>query len=116
MTQEFKFGDIVRHPEIKNNCVFINQLYDPKTKKKTWAEVLVDDECEEVIWLVTHEPLELVPHPDTMRLNWLMEEGIIPEDIYYNTQSEDDDGLPYAYFSKHDCRAAIDSAMRRNRK
>lgn len=68
MMQEFKFGDRVRHPEIKTDCVFIRQWYDVDIEKKTWAEVFNDDECENQTRLVTHEPLELIPHPDTVRL------------------------------------------------
>lgn len=68
MAQEFKFGDRVRHPEIKTDCVFIGQLYDAETKEKTWAEVFINDEYEDTTRLVTHEPLELIPHPDTVRL------------------------------------------------
>lgn len=64
MTQQFKFGDIVRHPDFETECVFIRQWYDDETKEKTWAEVFNNDECETQTRLVTHEPLELVPHPD----------------------------------------------------
>lgn len=68
MAQEFKFGDRVRHPEFKTDCVFIRQWYDSETQEKTWAEVFNDDECEQATRLVTHEHLELLPHPDTVRL------------------------------------------------
>lgn len=71
MAQEFKFGDRVRHPEIKTDCVFVGQYYDAETKEKTWAEVFINDEYEDTTRLVTHEHLELIPHPDTVRLNWL---------------------------------------------
>lgn len=68
MTQQFKFGDMVRHPDFETPCVFIRQYYDAETGEKTWAEVFNDDECETQTRMVTHENLELIPHPDTVRL------------------------------------------------
>lgn len=103
MTQQFKFGDIVRHPDFKTECVFIRQWYDDETKEKTWAEVFNDDECENQTRLVTHEPLELVPHPDTARLDWFADVNqhighiMLPKEC--------------VYLNVHDMRAAIDMAM-----
>ena len=74
MTQQFKFGDKVRHPNFDSPCVFVCQLYDTETKEKTWAIVLNENEYDRGTQFVTHELLTPIPHPDTVRLNWLENE------------------------------------------
>lgn len=74
MSQKFKFGDLVHHPDFKTECVFIRQWYEAETGEKTWAEVFNEEECDNQTCLVTHEPLELIPHPDTVRLYWLLKQ------------------------------------------
>lgn len=66
MTQ-FKFGDRVRHPKY-GECMVVTQWYDADTDDPTWVSIISEEhgECD-----TRHEELELVPHPDTVRLDFI---------------------------------------------
>lgn len=71
MTQQFKFGDIVKSREYialldKPLCFF------RYSEKSDWAECLEQDGTFHFLKV---EDLELIPHPDTARLDWLESQG-----------------------------------------
>lgn len=71
MDNKFKFGDIVRHKRL-GLCVVVSYVpecgfmtisnNDGATEIITSARLRIED---------TFDGLEIVPHPDTARLNWL---------------------------------------------
>ena len=102
MTQ-FKFGDKVRHPNFDSTCVFVCQLYDAETKEKTWAIVLNESEYDKGTQFVTHEPLTPIPHPDTVRLDFLADRNQHIANVQLPTEC--------VVCNMHSMRAAIDHAM-----
>ncbi len=63
MTQQFKFGDRVRDKTLGlGECVVINASDDAVYVMNTRGDYNV---------VARPEHLELIPHPDTERLNWL---------------------------------------------
>lgn len=123
MTQQFKFGDMVRHPNFDSPCVFIDQLYDAETREKTWAIVLNEGEYERRTQFVTHEPLTLIQHPDTARLDWVTKKlqtshiGIMIDDagaiIYGENVPSYEVDFKAMEGSGPTIREAIDNAMQR---
>ena len=65
MTQQLKFGDRVRW--INNPGQFIYLDPDEPTPEAGW---IIGDEG--IQYLVDHIDLEPIPHPDTVRLDWLI--------------------------------------------
>jgi len=93
MTQQFKFGDRVRDKTLGlGECVVINASDDAVYVMNTRGDYNV---------VARPEHLELIPHPDTVRLDWLLENaGInVGEEDYYRRN--------YVYD-----RAAIDAAIK----
>lgn len=71
MTQQFKFGDRVRRknfPEL-NHQHFITVEF--KTHSDGYPEITIISELG-LVSKVPAECFELVPHPDTVRLDWLI--------------------------------------------
>ncbi len=68
MTQQFKFGDHVRYKD-HENPVFGVVLEEANTGNGLITVQFIDDAEPE---LVGSEDLEYVPHPDTVRLNYLL--------------------------------------------
>ena len=71
MTQQFKFGDHVRYKD-NENPVFGVVLEEANPGNGLITVQFIDDAEPE---LVGSEDLEHVPHPDTVRLDWLAEEA-----------------------------------------
>jgi len=67
MTQQFKFGDHVRYKD-NENPVFGVVLEEANPGNGLITVQFIDDAEPE---LVGSEDLEHVPHPDTVRLDWL---------------------------------------------
>ena len=100
MTQQFKFGDHVRYKD-NENPVFGVVLEEANPGNGLITVQFIDDVEPE---LVGSEDLEHVPHPDTVRLDWLAKNaGInVGEEDYYRRN--------YVYD-----RAAIDAAMNKEK-
>ena len=69
MTQQFKFGDRVRckSPESKLRG------FVASTRNRGQNKIIVAFEGEDWLHHCSSENLELIPHPDTARLDWLLE-------------------------------------------
>lgn len=96
MTQQFKFGDLVRCEDYQSIGVIIGVNESRKT-----AEIFFSD-----INIMRHkrmESLELIPHPDTVRLDWLADKHNKIGSVL----------LPRECVEKHldNMRDAIDAAM-----
>lgn len=68
MTQQFKFGDHVRYKD-HENPVFGVVLEEANPGNGLITVQFIDDAEPE---LVGSEDLEYIPHPDTVRLNYLL--------------------------------------------
>ena len=68
MTQQFKFGDRVKHPKY-GECMVVTQWYDMDTDEPTWVGIISEEHGEID---ARHEELELIPHPDTIRLDFII--------------------------------------------
>lgn len=113
MTQQFKFGDLVRDKTLGlGECVVINASDDAVYVMNTRGDYNV---------VARPEHLELIPHPDTVRLDWL-----VKNDCALTERLCDEDGdlldTPFAVIQKQeehfevlaaacDIRQAIDAAM-----
>lgn len=64
---KFKFGDRVRHAKY-GDCIFIEAWEDCDTGEQSWVTVL--SSCGATAD-VAPDSLELLPHPDTVRLDWI---------------------------------------------
>ena len=120
MTHQFKFGDRVRRknfPEL-NHQHFITVEF--KTHSNSYPEITIISELG-LVSKVPAECFELVPHPDTVRLDWLEK-----NDCALTERLCDEDGdrldTPFAVIQKQeehfevlaaacDIREAIDAAM-----
>lgn len=120
MTQQLKFGDRVRRknfPEL-NHQHFITVEF--KTHSNSYPEITIISELG-LVSKVPAECFELVPHPDTVRLDWLAK-----NDCALTERLCDEDGdrldTPFAVIQKQeehfevlaaacDIREAIDAAM-----
>lgn len=67
MTQQFKFGDHVRYKDNENPVLGV-VLEEANPGNGLITVQFIDDAEPE---LVGSEDLEYVPHPDTVRLDWL---------------------------------------------
>lgn len=77
MTQQFKFGDRVRDKTLGlGECVVINASDDAVYVMNTRGDYNV---------VARPEHLELIPHPDTVRLDWLGKNHAI---LYHNTAED----------------------------
>lgn len=74
MTQQFKFGDRVRWADDPGQFVYLHQAkYTPE------AGWIIGTGVGQ--HLVEHSALQAVPHPDTVRLDWLESKGWKPKTI-----------------------------------
>ena len=64
MTQQFKFGDLVRRSRDIRRFVYLHQA--DAHPEEGWIRSESGGD-----YLVTHSELTPVPHPDTVRLDWL---------------------------------------------
>lgn len=64
MTQQFKFGDRVRHKEHGESVV----VWTTDDTADQWVEVAYQNGKANAY---PNTDLELIPHPDTVRLDWL---------------------------------------------
>ena len=96
MTRQFKFGDRIRNALVPN-LTFIYIRQDSPT-----TCICLDETAQEKRMIATD--MELVPHPDTVRLDWLADR----DNHIGNVQ------LPAECVAcnLHSLRAAIDMAMR----
>ena len=112
MTQQFKFGDRVRYKDEENPVLGV-VLEEANPGNGLITVQFIDDAEPE---LVGSEDLEYVPHPDTVRLNWLINrEKIVLEDDdgrfnVLNVRPENYDGLPVISHAANP-REAIDQSM-----
>ena len=100
MTQQFKFGDRVRYKDEENPVLGV-VLEEANPGNGLITVQFIDDAEPE---LVGSEDLEHVPHPDTVRLDWLAD----PANKIGNV------ALPTECVERHldSMRDAIDAAMR----
>jgi len=68
MTQQFKFGDHVRYKDNENPVLGVVLEEENPGNGLITVQFIDDAEPE----LVGSEDLEHVPHPDTVRLDWLI--------------------------------------------
>ena len=76
MTHQFKFGDRVRRknfPEL-NHQHFITVEF--KTHSDGYPEITIISELG-LVSKVPAECFEPIPHPDTVRLDWLLDKGAV---------------------------------------
>ena len=120
MTQQFKFGDRVRRknfPEL-NHQHFITVEF--KTHSDGYPEITIISELG-LVSKVPAECFELIPHPDTVRLDWLAKNDCA---LTENLGDEDGDrqDTPFAVIhvqeehfevlaAANNIRQAIDTAM-----
>lgn len=117
MTQQFKFGDHVRYKD-NENPVFGVVLEEANPGNGLITVQFIDDVEPE---LVGSEDLEHVPHPDTVRLDWLAKNDCA---LTENLGDEDGDkqDTPFAVIhvqeehfevlaAANNIRQAIDTAM-----
>lgn len=97
MTQQFKFGDRVRHKEHGESVV----VWTTDDTADQWVEVAYQNGK---VAAYPNTDLELIPHPDTVRLDWLADR----DNHIGNVQ------LPAECVEQHldSMRDAIDAAMR----
>ena len=118
MTQQFKFGDHVRYKDNENPVFGV--VLEEANQGNGLITVQFIDNAEPK--LVGSDDLECVPHPDTVRLDWLAK-----NDCALTEMLCDDDGerldTPFAVIQKQEehfellaaannIRQAIDQAMR----
>ena len=69
MTQQFKFGDRVRYKSPQSKL----RGFVASTRNRGQNKIIVAFEGEDWLHHCSSENLELIPHPDTARLDWLFE-------------------------------------------
>ena len=67
MTQQFKFGDRVRYKSPESKL----RGFVASTRNRGQNKIIVAFEGEDWLHHCSSENLELIPHPDTARLDWL---------------------------------------------
>lgn len=118
MTHKFKFGDRVRYKSPESKL----RGFVASTRNHGQNKIIVAFEGEDWLHHCSGENLELIPHPDTIRLDWLAE-----NDCALTKKLFDEDGdihpTPNAVIQKqedhfevlaatsNDIREAIDVAM-----
>ena len=80
---KFKFGDIVRHKE--TGAVFV--VSDLEEDDGFIAAMGKDDA---IVYSIDKTQLELIPHPDTLRLNWIEDAMRSNKHIYIGYDNNDD--------------------------
>ena len=100
MTQQFKFGDRVRYKSPESKL----RGFVASTRNRGQNKIIVAFEGEDWLHHCSGENLELIPHPDTIRLDWLAD----PENKIGGVI------LPTECVERHldSMRDAIDAAMR----
>lgn len=95
--QQFAFGDIVRHKE--TGALFaVSDLGED--------EGYIAAMCKEngIVWNIEKDMLEIIPHPDTVRLDWLADPGNRIGNVMLPAECVEQ--------NPDSMRAAIDMAMR----
>ena len=67
MTHQFKFGDRVRYKSPESKL----RGFVASTRNRGQNKIIVAFEGEDWLHHCSCENLELIPHPDTIRLDWL---------------------------------------------
>ena len=118
MTHQFKFGDRVRYKSPESKL----RGFVASTRNRGQNKIIVAFEGEDWLHHCSGENLELIPHPDTVRLDWLLkndcalterlcdEDGDILETPNAVIQKQEDHFEVLAATS-NDIREAIDVAM-----
>ena len=110
MTQQFKFGDMVKSRMHQNKTLGL--VVDAGSNQYSY---IIRWEHTKGVSQEHTESLELIPHPDTVRLDWLIENQayvvheLPDEDCAYFSVSLDAGGQIAANST---ARQAIDTAMR----
>lgn len=118
MTHQFKFGDRVRYKSPESKL----RGFVASTRNRGQNKIIVAFEGEDWLHHCSGENLELIPHPDTVRLDWLLKNDCA---LTERLCDEDGDilGIPNAVIQKqedhfevlaatsNDIREAIDVAM-----
>ena len=105
MTPQFKFGDMVRHK--KYGIGVISYVKDGNID----FYVSFKDDSRFDAW-INGESLELIPHPDTVRLDWIIKNGgEIQDSDGYVRFCIDPDVTPDLVENTRKCREAIDAVM-----
>ena len=117
MTHQFKFGDRVRYKSPESKL----RGFVASTRNRGQNKIIVAFEGEDWLHHCSPKNLELIPHPDTERLDWLAK-----NDCALTEMLCDDDGerldTPFAVIQKQEeyfkvlaaannIRQAIDAAM-----
>lgn len=68
MTQQFKFGDRVRYKSPESKL----RGFVASTRNRGQNKIIVAFEGEDWLHHCSSENLELIPHPDTERIDWLV--------------------------------------------
>lgn len=118
MTHQFKFGDRVRYKSPESKL----RGFVASTRNRGQKKIIVAFEGEDWLHHCSVENLELIPHPDTVRLDWLLkndcalterlcdEDGDILDTPNAVIQKQEDHFKVLAATS-NDIREAIDVAM-----
>ena len=69
MTHQFKFGDRVRYKSPESKL----RGFVASTRNRGQNKIIVAFEGEDWLHHCSSKNLELIPHPDTIRLDWLFE-------------------------------------------
>ncbi|WP_049256771.1 hypothetical protein [Neisseria bacilliformis] len=118
MTQQFRFGDMVKsrmHPN-KTLGLVVDSGSNQYSYIIRWAH-------EKGVSQEHTESLEPVPHPDTVRLDWLLDKGAVSVGAAYTEDGDEIEGCvsirEHIYISDSEilgigetARQAIDAAMR----
>ena len=115
MTHPFKFGDRVCHKEHGESVV----VWTTDDTADQWVEVAYQNGKTEAY---PNTDLELIPHPDTVRLDWLLDKGAVSVGAAYTEDGDEIEGCvsirEHIYISDSEIlgigkteRQAIDAAM-----
>ena len=97
MTQQFKFGDMVKSRMHPNKTLGL--VVDAGSNQYSY---IIRWEHTKGVSQEHTESLELIPHPDTVRLDWLLENSGInvgEEDYYRRNYVYDRDAIDTQYLS-----------------
>ena len=91
MTQQFKFGDRVRYKSPESKL----RGFVASTRNRGQNKIIVAFEGEDWLHHCSPKNLELIPHPDTSRLDWSIKtkNAILPGwcgDVYADSREEID--------------------------
>lgn len=99
---EFNFGDRVYHPKY-GECIFVEGWEYCDTGEQSWVTIL--SSCGATAD-VAPDSLELLPHPDTVRLNWL-ENNRAELGVFYDDELEKPKSAVYQAPDKAGCRVLL---------